>query len=134
LDNQVYLGIFVYDDSVDVSTMSPEKMRELAKTNPNVFSFPELQIVSDEQYLAARAIIQANQVKNQSAVQLPRYRNGSDSDRPMLFNGSCFAPVATISWSLPVPMVLLTAARPANTCRLNSSIFIHRCRAGLAPN
>ncbi len=40
LDNPDYLGIFVYDNSVDVSMMSPDEMRELAKTDPNVFHFP----------------------------------------------------------------------------------------------
>ncbi len=54
LECERYVGVFIYNDGADGSTMSPDEMRELAITDGNVFSFPELQIVSDEKFLKAR--------------------------------------------------------------------------------
>ncbi len=42
--------------------------------------------------MTARGILQGNQGNNQSAPQLPRSRDGNDSDRPMLLNGFLFCP------------------------------------------
>lgn len=93
LENPVYIGIFVYNDNVDVSSMSPGEMRELAVTDPNVFYFPELQIITDEQFLKARGILRSNQNRHQSAVRMPRSRDGDAASRPMLLNGFLFCPV-----------------------------------------
>ena len=92
LESPAYAGVFVYANETDVSTLPPLQMRELAMTDGNVFSFPELQIVSDDEYLAARARLRGNVEKHGKALRSPRSKESNRSDRPMLLNGFLVCP------------------------------------------
>ena len=89
---EAYVGVFVYNDETDVSTLSPNEMRELAITDGNVFSFPNLQLVSDEDFLKAQMALAENSQKRKSALKSPRSRETDSLERPMLLNGFMFCP------------------------------------------
>ena len=86
-----YVGVFVYNKETDVSDLSPDEMREIANSDCNVFSFPDLQIVSDVKFLKARQRLRTETVQSSSALSLPRSAESS-VDRPMLLNGFLFCP------------------------------------------
>ena len=92
LECEFYLGVFIYNSEADVSALSPDEMRELANSHHGVFSFAELQIVSDEKFLAARERLQLNSQKLKSALRVPRSKDRNNKDRPTLLNGFLFCP------------------------------------------
>jgi hypothetical protein len=55
-------------------------MRQLATASSNVFSFPDLQIITDEQFLSARAKLTGNR----ATYRLSRSRDGEKKLRPVL--------------------------------------------------
>ena len=89
---EAYVGVFVYNDETDVSTLSPNEMRELAITDGNVFFFPDLQIISDEDFLKAQMALAENSKERKLALKSPRSRESDFLERPMLLNGFMFCP------------------------------------------
>lgn len=92
LECERYLGVFVYNNEADVSSLSPEEMRILANTDGNVFTFLDLQIVSDDKFLHARQRLQGNAEKLRTALRKPRSKHRNKQDRPTLLNGFLFCP------------------------------------------
>ena len=90
LTNPRYLGIFVYNNDVDVSDLSPDEMRELATSHGSVFYFSELQIVTDEDFLAARKKLCDNADKPH--LREPRSKRKHSDKRPRLLNGFLYCP------------------------------------------
>ena len=85
-----YLGIAVYKEEVDVSSKTPDEMRELAKSNGAIFSFPERQIISDEVFLAAREKLLNN--ADQPHLRRRKAKRATSHKRPCLLNGMLFCP------------------------------------------
>ena len=92
LGSQAYVGVFVYNDETDVSMLAPNEMRELAITDGNVFTFPDLQIVSDEEFLKAQLTLAENSQKLRASLRSPRSREANSPERPMLLNRFMFCP------------------------------------------
>ena len=90
LQNERYLGIFVYADDADVSDMSPDEMRELATSHGSVFHFPDLQIVPDDDFLSARLKLRDN--ADQPHLREPKSTRPHSDKRPRLFNGFLYCP------------------------------------------
>jgi len=90
LQNVRYLGIFVYRGDADVSDLSPDEMRALATSHGSVFSFPNLQIVSDEAFLDAKQKLRDN--ADQPHLRKPRSKRSHSNKRPRLLNGFLFCP------------------------------------------
>jgi DNA invertase Pin-like site-specific DNA recombinase len=90
LSSEAYLGVFVYDNTVDLSLEPPDRMRELAGSDPNVFFFRELKIISDEDFLKARERLVDN--SSQAPLRLGRSNDGNDAMRPTLLNGMLYCP------------------------------------------
>jgi len=90
LKNERYLGVFVYNGEADVSIIAPDEMRELAKSHDSVFSFPELQIISDEEFVLARMKLQKN--ADRLHLREPKSKRPASDKRPMLLNGFLFCP------------------------------------------
>lgn len=87
-----YLGVFVYNKEAEVSNLSPDEMRALANNDGGVFVFTELQIISDEKFLAARQRLQENSQKLKSSLRNPRSKARDKSELPALLNGFLFCP------------------------------------------
>ena len=90
LENERYLGIYVYNKEADVSELTPAEMRELAKSHGSVFYFPDLQIISDEDFLAARQKLRGN--ADQPHLREPKCKRPYSVKRPRLLNGFLFCP------------------------------------------
>ena len=90
LENERYLGIYVYNKEADVSELTPAEMRELAKSHGSVFYFPDLQIISDEDFLAARQKLRGN--ADQPHLREPKSKRPNSVKRPRLLNGFLFCP------------------------------------------
>jgi len=88
LKKERYLGIFVYKDEADVTDLSPDEMRELATSHGSVFSFPNLQIISDEDFLAVRHKLLDN--ADQPHLREPKSKRPHSDKRPRLLNGFLF--------------------------------------------
>ena len=90
LTNEQYVGIAVYNDEVDVSTATPDEMRELATSNGSIFSFPNRQIISDEDFIAARQKLNCNADKPH--LKEPKSKRPLSEKRPRLLNQFLFCP------------------------------------------
>ena len=88
LQNERYLGVYVYSNEADVSNLSLGEMRELATSHGSVFSFPELQIISDEEFLSARAKLRNN--ADRPHLREPKSKRTASNERPRLLNGFLF--------------------------------------------